>query len=180
VSLVTRYDFQYSTVGTWSIPNGGTQAGGVQSANLTNHILSEDVNWTPLACLYLQVGGSYVINSLDTPVAGSAGINNLVPNAQNNYWTLDASAGYEINEKNPSPGAILLLQRGRFHGQCGFGMPYGADEVENSVTATLTRQVSKAVQVSLKYGFYRNRDQTSGGQDNYDAQLVYLSTTFGF
>jgi hypothetical protein len=54
VSLVTRYDFQYSTVDTWSIPNGGTQAGGIESANLVNHIIGEDVNWTPLPCLYFR------------------------------------------------------------------------------------------------------------------------------
>jgi hypothetical protein len=50
-----------------------------------------------------------VLNSLNTPVAGSAGINNLVLNGQNNYWTLDASAGYEINDQDPSPAAIFLL-----------------------------------------------------------------------
>jgi hypothetical protein len=59
-------------------------------------------------------------------------------------------------------------------------LPFGAGAQENSVTATLTRQVSKAVEVSLKYGFYRNRDQTSGGQNDYDAQVVYVSTRFGF
>ncbi len=112
VSLVSRYDFQYSTVDTWGIPTGGTQVGGVQSCDITNHILSEDVNWTPLPCLYLQVGGSYVLNTLDTPVAGSAGINNLVLNGDNDYWTLDASAGYALDDKDRSPGAIHLLPGG--------------------------------------------------------------------
>ncbi|HEV3272757.1 MAG TPA: hypothetical protein VGZ93_11300 [Candidatus Methylacidiphilales bacterium] len=180
VSLVTRYDFQYSTVDTWSIPNGGTQAGGVESANLTNHIISEDVNWTPLACLYLQVGGSYVINSLDTPVAGSGGINNLVLNGENNYWTLDASAGYEINSKTHLQLQYSYYNADNYFNNAPTSLPFGAGEIENNVTATLTRDISKSVQVSLKYGFYQNRDQTSGGQNDYDAQLVYVSTTFGF
>jgi hypothetical protein len=180
VSLITRYDFQYSTVDTWSIPNGGAEVGGVESANLINHIIGEDVNWAPLACLYLQVGGSYVINSLDTPVAGSAGINNLVLNGQNNYWTVDASAGYEINEKTHLQLQYSYYNADDYVNNAANGLPYGAGAQENSFTATITRQISKAVQVSLKYGLYRNRDQTSGGQNNYDAQLVYLSTTFGF
>jgi hypothetical protein len=182
VSLVTRYDFQFSTVDTWGIPNGGTQVGGVESSTLINHILGEDVNWTPLPCLYLQVGGSYVLNTLETPVAGSAGINNLVENGQNDYWTIDASLGYEINSKTH-----LQLQYDYYNADNYYvnqsaadSIPYGAGDVENSITATLTRQISKEVQVSVKYGYYQNRDLTSGGQNNYDAQLVYVSTTFGF
>jgi len=130
--------------------------------------------------LYLQLGGSYVLNTLETPVAGSAGINNLVLNGENNYWTLDASAGYEIN-----PKTHLQLQYSYYNADndvnnSAYSLPYGAGAQENSVTATVTRQINKTVQVSLKYGLYRNRDDTSGGQNNYDAQLVYLSTTFGF
>ncbi|MCE0523457.1 MAG: hypothetical protein LV480_11170 [Methylacidiphilales bacterium] len=180
VSLVTRYDFQYSTVDTWSVPNGGTQAGGIESANLENNILSEEVNWTPLPCLYLQVGGSYVLNTLDTPVAGSAGINNLVLNGKNNYWTLDASAGYEINDKTHLQVDYTYYNADDYVNNAAYSLPYGAGEVQNSVTATLTRQINKAVQVSVKYGFYTNSDQTAGGQDNYNAQLVYVSTRFGF
>jgi hypothetical protein len=181
VALVTRYDFQFSTVDTWSRPDSiSTQVGGVESSTMINHIISEDANWTPLPCLYLQVGGSYVINTLETPVAGSAGINNLVLNGQNNYWTLDASAGYEFNEKTHLQLQYSYYNADDYVDNAPASLPFGAGEVENSVTATLTRDISKAVQVSVKYGFYRNRDQTSGGQDNYDAQLVYVSTRFGF
>jgi hypothetical protein len=180
VSLVTRYDFQYSTVDTWSVPNAGTQVGGIESANLSNQIISEDLNWTPLACLYLQVGGSYVLNQLDTPVQGSAGINNLVLNGQNNYWTLNASLGYEINSKTHLQLQYTYYNADNYVDNAPAGLPYGAEAQENSVTATLTRQINKEVSVSLKYGFYRYRDQTSGGQDDYDAQLVYVSTQFGF
>ena len=180
VSLITRYDLQYATVDTWGIPNGGTQAGGVESATLINHIISESANWTPLACLYLQVGGSYVLNTLETPVAGSAGINNLVLNGSNDYWTLDASAGYEFNEKTHLQLQYSYYNADNYVNNAPSSLPYGAGAQENSVTATLTRQLSKEVQVSVKYGFFRNRDQTSGGQNNYDAQLVYVSTQLKF
>ncbi len=163
------------------IPDPGTQAGGVESADIINHILSEDVNWTPLPCLYLQVGGSYVLNTVETPVAGSTGTTYLVLNGKNNYWTLDASAGYEINPKTHLQLQYSYYNADNYENNAPVvGLPYGAGGQENSITATITRQVSKAVQVSLKYGFYQNRDQTSGDQNNYDAQLVYLSTTFGF
>ncbi len=60
------------------------------------------------------------------------------------------------------------------------GLPYGADTEEHNVSATLTHKFNKALEGSLKYAYSNYRDGTSGGQDNYDAQLVYLSTTFGF
>lgn len=180
VSLITRYDFQYSTVDTWAIPNGGTQAGGIESAKLMNHILSEDVNWTPLPCLYFQVGGSYVLNTLTTPAESSTGNSDVVLNGQNNYWTLDASAGYEINDKTHLQLQYSFYDANDYQNNTPAGLPYGAGEQEHSLSATLTRQINKSVQVSLKYGFSQNRDQTSGGQNNYDAQLVYVSTQFGF
>jgi hypothetical protein len=186
VSLVTRYDFQFETVDTWGIPSGGTaatqgtQVGGAESANLINHILSEDVTWTPLACLYLQAGGSYVLNTLETPVAGSAGINNLVLNGQNDYWTIDASLGYELNAKTHLQLQYSYYNADDYFNNAPSSLPYGADTQENSFTATVTRDISKEVKVSVKYGFYRNRDDTSGGQNNYDAQVVYFSTQFGF
>jgi len=180
LSLVTRYDFQYSTVDTTSIPNGGTQAGEVQSANLTSHIISENISWTPLSRLYVQAGGSYVLNSLDTPVASSSGINNLVLNSANNYWTVDATADYALNEKTDLQLQYSYYRADDYVNNSTSSQPYGAGAEEQSVTATITRQISKALKISLKYGFFCNRDETSGGLNNYDAQLVYASMQYRF
>jgi len=180
LSLITRYDFQYSYVDTWSIPVGGTQAGGVESSDFYNHSLGEDITWTPLPCLYLQVGGSYVLSSLNTPVAGSAGINNVVQNGQNDYWTIDASAGFEIDPKTHFQVDYTYYNADDYYDNAVFTQPFGAGEVQNSVTATLTRDITKQVQVSVKYGFYQDRNETNGGQSNYDAHLIYVSTHFRF
>jgi hypothetical protein len=180
LSLVTRYDFQYSAVDTWSIPNGGTQAGEVQSANITSHIISENISWTPLARLYVQAGGSYVLNSLDTPVAGSSGINNLVLNSANDYWTVDATAGYALNEKTDLQLQYSYYRADDYVNNSAYSQPFGAGDEQHSITATVTRQITKALRMSLKYGFFRNRDQTSGGNNNYDDHLVYASMQYRF
>jgi hypothetical protein len=180
LSLVTRYDFQYSTVDTTSIPNGGTQAGEVQSANITSHIISENISWTPFSRLYVQVGGSYVLNSLDTPLAGSSGINNLVLNSASDYWTVDATAGYALNEKTDLQLQYSYYRADDYVDNSAASQPFGAGDEQHSVTATLTRRITQALQVSLKYGFFRNRDETSGGLSNYDAQLVYASMQYRF
>ncbi len=44
----------------------------------------------------------------------------------------------------------------------------------------ITRKFSKAVRGSLSYGFFRHRDETSGGFDNYDAHLVFSTITYRF
>ena len=180
LSLVTRYDFQLSTVDTTSIPNGGTQAGEVQSANITSHIISENISWTPLSRLYVQAGGSYVLNSLDTPVANSSGINNLVLNSASDYWTVDATAGYAINEKTDLQLQYSYYRADDYVNNSTSSQPFGAGDKQQSVTATITRQISKAIKVSLKYGFFCNRDETSGGNNDYDAQLVYANMQYRF
>ncbi len=180
LSSVTRYDFQYSTVDTTSIPNGGTQAGEIQSANLTSHIISENLSWTPLARLYVQLGGSYVLNNLDTPLAGSSGINNLVLNSADDYWTVDAIVGYALNEKTDLQLQYSYYRANNYLNNSAYSQPYGTGDEQHSVTATITRRITKAIQVSLKYGFFQNRDATSGGNENYDVQLAYASMQYRF
>jgi len=180
VSLITRYDFQLSTVDTWSIPSGGTDIGSVQSSKLINHILGEDITWTPLPCLYLQAGGSYVLNTMGTPADNSGGTSNLILSGQNNYWTVDASLGYEITAKTHLQMQYSYYNAADYFNSAPTSLPYGANTQENSFTATVTHDISKEVKVSVKYGFYRNRDETSGGQNNYNAQVLYVSTQFGF
>jgi hypothetical protein len=180
LSLVTRYDFQYSTVDTTSIPNAGASYRDVESANITSHIISENVSWTPLARLYLQLGGSYVLNTLNTPVASSAGINNLVQNNANNYWTIDTTAGYALNDKTDLQVLYTYYRANNFVNNSASSQPYGAGDEQHGVTSTLTRRITKALQVSLKYGFFANRDQTSGNHNNFTAHLVYANMTYRF
>jgi hypothetical protein len=180
LSLFTRYDFQYSTVDTASIPNGGATAGEVQSANITSHIISENISWTPVSRLYVQAGGSYVLNTLDTPVAGSAGINNLVLNSANDYWTANGTVGFALDEKTDLQLQYTYYRADDYVNNSASSQPYGAGDEQHSITATITRRITKALQVSLKYGFFRNRDETSGGHNDYDAQLVYANMQYRF
>jgi hypothetical protein len=180
LSLVTRYDFQYSTVDTTSIPDGGTQAGEVQSASLTSHIISESISWTPVSRLYIQAGGSYVLNNLDTPVASSPGINNLVLNSASDYWTVNATAGYALDDKTDLQLQYSYYDADNYVNNSAYSQPYGAGDEQQSITATITRRISKALQLSLKYGFFHNHDETSGGLDNYNAQLVYVNMQYRF
>jgi hypothetical protein len=126
------------------------------------------------------VGGSYVLNNLDTPVAGSAGINNLVLNSASDYWTADATAGFAIDEKTDLKLNYAFYRADNYADNSAYSQPYGAGDEQHSVTATISRQISKALQISLKYGFFSNRDETSGEHNNYMAQLVYANMQYRF
>ena len=60
------------------------------------------------------------------------------------------------------------------------GVPYGVGAEEHSVTCGLMRKIRENLRVGLKYGFFTWDDQTSGGNNNYAAHLVYSSLQYRF
>src|SRR5207244_2662536 len=64
LTFVSRYDFQRSTIDTQ-----GDGLSKIQSAEVTSHILSESISWTPLARLYTQGSINYVMDQTDTPAS---------------------------------------------------------------------------------------------------------------
>ena len=68
VTLVSRYEFQYSTIHTTPDPISGLSE--VESSTMTSHIIAQDVSWTPWSRLYLQAGFNYVLSETKTPAVG--------------------------------------------------------------------------------------------------------------
>ena len=175
LTSITRYDFQLSTIDTQ-----GQYLSDQQSAKIHSHIISESLSWTPLSRLYVQASASYALDGTDTPASTQLGATNLVLNAKNNYWNASCAVGYALNEKTDFQAQYFYYRANDYVNNAAFGMPYGADAEESGITATISRQISRAVRMSLKYGFFRNRDGTSGGFNNYDAHLVYSSLQYRF
>jgi hypothetical protein len=175
VTLITRYDFQLSTVDTKA-----DLLDNQQSAEITSHIISQSINWAPLARLYFQASGSYALDSTETPAANATGSTNLVLNAANDYWNVSGLVGYALDDKTDLQAQYFYYRANNYIDNSAFGQPYGAGAEEHGVTASIGRQISKAVRASLKYGFFRNRDETSGGHNNYDAHLVLATMQYRF
>jgi hypothetical protein len=175
VSTVTRYDFQLSTIDTKA-----DFLANQQSAEMTSHIISESISWTPLPRLFLQASASYALDSTDTPAASATGTNLVVLNAANDYWNASAMAGYALTEKTDVQGQYFYYRANNYVDNSAFGLPYGAQGEEHGVTAALIHRFSQRVRMTLKYGFFRNRDTTSGGNNDYDAHLVYASMQYRF
>ena len=172
LTLVARYDFQISTIETKPdhLPNR-------ESAELTSHIISGNVSWTPLSRLYLQAGVDYVTDETETPAQG---LTQSVQSSENDYWTAHCGAGFVLDDKTDLTADYHYYRADNYVDNSAFGLPYGAGLEEHGVTASVVRRVSRRVQVSLKYGFFRSRDETSGGNNDFDSHLLYGTMQYRF
>ena len=68
--LVSRYEYQLSTIDTTPDPASGLN--GQEDSQMYSHILGQNVSWTPLNWLCLQVGANYVISETTTPASDVA------------------------------------------------------------------------------------------------------------
>jgi hypothetical protein len=182
LTLVTRYDFQLSTVDMRGDRTNllGMPIEKVESGEITSHIISQSISWTPFARLYLQASGSYVIDETDTPVANWLGTNNLVLNSLNNYWNASLTAGYALSDKTDLQGQYFYYRADNYEDNSLVSMPYGVDAEEHGVVAAVIHRLTNRIRLTLKYGFFRNREATFGGNNDYDAHLVYSSLQYRF
>jgi hypothetical protein len=170
LSLISRYDFQISTIDTH--PDLLTET---QTAESTAHIFSQTISWTPLSRLYLQGSVNYILDQTDTPATGMFPGTNLVLNGENNYWNATALAGIALSEKTDFQAHYSYYRANNYEDNSEFSVPYGAGAEDHGVLAALIHRLTKRMQVTLRYGFFASHDQTSGGHNDYRAHLVYSS-----
>ncbi len=176
VTLVSRYDFQFSTIDTRA--DGLSE---VESGKMTSHIFSESLTWTPWQRLYFQGSVNYVMDELDTPsdtVGGAA--ENLVLTAENDYWNGSLSAGYAIAKRTDLETRYFYYRAQNFSDNSEFSQPYGAESEQHGITVSLKRRVSERLLWKIQYGFYTNDDTTFGGRNDYDAHLLATSMKYVF
>ncbi len=176
LTFVSRYDFQLSTIDVQdaSLPQ-------IQSARTTTHIFGESVTWNPLARLYLQGTISYILDKTETPADGLTGAQaNLVDPSRNDYWNASVTAGYALDDKTDLQTSYFYYRSDDSYDNSAVSVPYGASAQEHGVTVGLIRRISPRVRWTLKYGFFNNRDYASGGNNNYDAHLIYSSVQYRF
>jgi hypothetical protein len=85
-----------------------------------------------------------------------------------------------VDDKTDLHAEYSYYRTDNYEGTSIVGMPYLAGATQHTVGATLGRQISKNVRLKLQYGYYRYRDETSGGHNNYDAHAVFSSLQFRF
>jgi len=175
-SSVSRYDFQRSI-----IDMVGDQLAYTESGNLVTHIFSESLTLSPWNPVYIQLGGSYVIDKVDTPATDQTGAAaGLVSTSHNDYWTVNSVIGVALDERTDLQTQYYFYQSRDYINNSAVSTPYGTQSREHGVTVGLTRMLTRRLKVGLKYGFFDYHDDTSGGHNNYSAHMIYSSLQYRF
>jgi hypothetical protein len=169
LTLISRYDFQLSTV-----EMRGEGLAKVQSAEVTTHIFSQSATWSPLSWLYLQGSVSYVLDQTDVPSQRQFPTN-AIETTQNNHVIASFSTGVALDDKTDLQANYNWYRADNYSGSFVVGLPLGASAEEHGLTATLTRRISSHMRWRCTYGYFKNRDETSGFHNNYEAHLAYTS-----
>jgi hypothetical protein len=176
VALVSRYDYVTSSVvGQWSLPDEQPLQS-QHTALIRNHMITESITWNPLARLYFQGNFSYVLNQTKTPAANidlGANSSPTVLNFRNDYWTVEAGAGYVLDDKTDLRTDYTYYRADDYVNNSKVGLPYGMGATEHTVSATATRQITKNMRLIVKYSYFHYVDQLSGGHNNYEAHSIY-------
>ena len=184
LSLVTRYDFVHTSIdGQWEVFSDGELLAELQTGEIKQHVISEALNWNPLPRFYLQVNFSYTLNQTDTPANNIDLIPNTSPtvvNFRNDYWTVTTEAGYIIDDKTNFYADYSFFCANDYFKNPAVAVPYGLGATEHTVSATLTRQLTKNTRLLLRYGYFNYRDVTSGGHNNYRAHSLYSGLQIRF
>lgn len=175
VTLISRYEYQLSTIHTQPDPVSGL--GEVESSKMTSHIIAQNVSWSPWSRLYLQAGFNYVLSQTETPTSDYT---QAVLNSQNNYWTLNFNSGLALDNKTTLDVGYTYYRADDYTDNSTLGVPYGAGAEEHGITATIVRRLTERLRLTLRYGYYHSEDELSGGHNNYDAQVVYSSLQYRF
>ncbi len=175
VTLVTSYDFQYSTVNTEPDPISGV--GDTETSQTLSQIFGQNITWTPWSRLFLSLGFNYVLSETKTPVSDYV---QSVLNSENNYWTLNFSSGFALTDKTDLNVGYFFYQADDYVDNAEYGVPYGAGAVQQGVTCGITHRLRENIRLNLRYGFATYEDEPSGGNLDYESHLVYGSVQYRF
>lgn len=175
ITLVSRYEYQYSTISTRPDPVSGLSQ--QDSSKMHTQIIGQNASWTPLNWLGLQAGFNYVLSETKTPTSDYT---QAILNSQNNYWTVNLNSALVLDDRTD-------LNVGYFYyhdadGQNGIigGLPLGTDAEEHSITATLVRRITQNLRLNLKYAYTHYDDFASGSHFDYDAHVIFASLQYRF
>ena len=177
VMLVTRYEYQYSTIRTrpGALPTDPLDE--VDSSKMYTQSIGQNVNWTPLDWLGLQTGFNYVLSTTKTPASDYT---QAVLDAQNNYWTVNFNSDFVLSDKTDLNIGYFYYRAADSQNQIVGGLPLGTDADEHSVTATLVHRIGRNLRLNLKYAFTHYEDSASAGNFNYDAHVIFASLQYRF
>jgi hypothetical protein len=177
VRLVTRYDYQKSTIRTQDV---GLAFG--QSGSMTSHIISETVSYNPLSRWYVQGTVNYVWDQLTTPATQLTGAAlNRVRNSDANYMNFNLSSGYALDQDSDLYVDYSLYRAfNDYIDNSAYSVAYGTQARTQQVGVTWFRRLDSRTALTLRYAYAKNTDDAVGGLADYEAHMVYGKIQYRF
>jgi hypothetical protein len=175
VMLVTRYEYQWSTIDT--TPDAISGLNESQSSKMTSQIIGQNASWSPWSRLCLQVGFNYVLSETKTPTSDYT---QAILNSQNNYWTVTFNSALILDDKTDLNLTYLYYQASDYNNNSADGLPLGAGADEHTVTASIVRRINPHLRVSVKCAYSQYNDWASGGNSNFNSEMVYSTLQYQF
>jgi hypothetical protein len=173
LTLVSRYDFQLST-----IDSRMDFLEDVESGRMTSHIFGESITWTPINRLFLQGTLNYAIDRAETPAVDA--ISGLVQRADNDYIDASVTAGFALTEKTDLQAQYFVYYSDNYADNSALSVPYNASAEEHGITGTIIHRFTSAMQWTFKYGWTTLTDKTYGGRNDYEAHMFFSSFRYRF
>jgi hypothetical protein len=165
-------DIRTSTEAVSLLTPGGT----LQSGDYDANIYSVSATVTPLSRWYLT--GYFSLQ--DTRTTSFANQDSSVLTYRGNVYTVMATTGYALDNKTDLTLEYSYSRSDNFSNNSAASLPLGLDFQRHSVLASVSRKISKNVVARLRYGFYSYDESSTGGFNNYIANLVSASCSVRF
>lgn len=165
-------DIRTSTEAIPVVTPGGT----LQSGDYDLNIYSVSATVTPLSRWYLT--GYFSLQ--DTRTSTPADQNPAVQTYRGNVYTAMATTGYALDNKTDLTLEYSYSCSDNFSNNDATGLPLGLNFQRHAVQAGVSRKISTNVVARLRYGFYSYDESSTGGYNNYIANLVSASCSVRF
>jgi hypothetical protein len=112
-------------------------------------------------------------------VNAAASVPTPIQNANNNYITSSALAGFVLSKSTDVQLRATYARANNYNSQIALGgQAYGAGFEEQSVTAGVKCKLTDRLILDAKAGYLRRTDATTGGFTNYNGPLAYVALTY--
>lgn len=181
VTLVSRYDLRLSEIDTRASrpdignPSQRLMLDSIQSGEKTRQIFSQSATWSPLDRLYLLASANYAKDTLETPAQDAGGATERrVLTSENDYLFANLGLGFAYSDKTNLDLSYTYYLADNFTDNSDVSVAYGVGEYEHGVKANFIHRMTETFMCFGGYGFYLYREDTTGGNRDYDAHLVYV------
>ncbi len=201
MTSVSRYDLQHTTIDTRGdyyrvsdFDDSATALDSIETCQVDSHIFSQSLTVSPFQWMYIQGYGTFSFNEMETPVYGrelpgnnaispatlDAGYLSIVGQSRNSYWNAGALLGVQIDDKTSFQCAYSFYQCDNWVDDSFQTMPYGSEGEEHTIMATVNREITRNIILTLRYGHVDYKDVTSDNNNSFDGHLAYAGMKFKF